>query len=96
LPPSVVERFGGEQALDLPVPKFQDKSNIILVVAGSSAAKFSTILGGWAAGVYSTPTSARIGTEGALEIRGRSGAGMDKRRSGGKDLGAFEPRIRRG
>ena len=39
LPPSVVQRFGGEAALDHPVPKFQDKSNIILVVAGSAAAK---------------------------------------------------------
>ena len=61
LPPEIVERFGGEAALDMPIAKFRDKSNIILVVAGSSAAKFSTILGGWAGGVYSTPTSAKIG-----------------------------------
>ncbi len=61
LSPDIVERFGGEASLDLPVAKFRDKSNIILVVAGSAAAKFSTILGGWAGGTYSTPTSARIG-----------------------------------
>jgi len=95
LPPSIIDRFGGEAALDVPVPKFRDKSNIILVVAGSSAAKFSTILGGWAGGVYSTPTSAMIGPSGALTIRGARGADMDKRASGGRDLGAFEPNIRR-
>ena len=61
LPADIVERFGGEAALDTPVAKFRDKSNIILVVAGSPAAKFSTILGGWAGGVYSAPTSAKIG-----------------------------------
>ena len=95
LPPGIVERFGGEAALDAPVPKFRDKSNIILVVAGSAAAKFSTILGGWAAGVYSTPTSAKIGPSGALTIRGSRESDMDKRRSGGRDLGAFEPSLRR-
>lgn len=62
LPTSIIERFGGEAALDTPVPKFRDKSNVILVVSGSSAAKFSTILGGWATGAYSRPTSKRIGS----------------------------------
>ena len=62
LPPDIIDRFGGEAALDFPVPKFRDKDNIILVVAGSAAAKFSTILGGWAGGAYSMPTSARIGS----------------------------------
>ncbi|MCY4619986.1 MAG: TlpA family protein disulfide reductase [Chloroflexi bacterium] len=94
LPQSVVERFGGEAALDLPVPKFREKSNIILVVAGSSAAKFSTILGGWAGGAYSVPTSATIGPTGALEVRGSRGSDMDKRSSGGRELGAFEPSVR--
>ena len=61
LPPDIVERFGGEAALDHPVPKFREKSNIILVVAGSPAAKFSTILGGWAGGAYSMPASSKIG-----------------------------------
>ena len=61
LPPGIIKRFGGEAALDHPVAKFQKPENIILVVAGSPAAKFSTILGGWAGGVYSTPTSQRIG-----------------------------------
>ena len=61
LPPSIIQRFGGEAALDRPVSKFANPEQIILVVAGSPAAKFSTILGGWAAGVYSTPTSKRIG-----------------------------------
>ena len=61
LPPNIIERFGGEAALDRPVAKFQKPENIILVVAGSAAAKFSTILGGWAGGVYSTPTSAVVG-----------------------------------
>ena len=61
LPPNIIERFGGEAALDRPIAKFQKPENIVLVVAGSGAAKFSTILGGWAGGVYSSPTSSVIG-----------------------------------
>ncbi len=95
LPPSVVERFGGEAALDLPVSKFREKSNIILVVAGSSAAKFSTILGGWAGGAYSVPTSATIGPNGVLEVRASRESDIDKHNSGGRNLGAFEPSVRR-
>lgn len=61
LPPNIIERFGGEAALDRPVAKFQKPENIILVVAGSASAKFSSIVGGWAGGAYSTPTSAVVG-----------------------------------
>lgn len=60
LPPNVINRFGGEAALDRPVAKFMKPEQIVLVVAGSASAKFSSILGGWATGAYSTPTSAVI------------------------------------
>ncbi len=50
-----------EAELDRPIPKFRSPDNIHIVVAGSEAGKFSSILDGWASGsVGSIPTSRKI------------------------------------
>ena len=38
------------EALDTPVPKFRRDDDILIVVAGGTAGKFSALLGGWASG----------------------------------------------
>ena len=48
-------------ALDRLVPKFQDDHDILIVVAGGTAGKFSAVLGGWSAGgMSSTAVTVRI------------------------------------
>jgi hypothetical protein len=37
-------------ALDTPVPKFRRDDDILIVVAGGTAGKFSAVVGGWASG----------------------------------------------
>ena len=39
-----------QEALDRPVPKFSRPDDILIVVAGGTAGKFSAVLGGWAPG----------------------------------------------
>ena len=38
------------EALDTPVPKFKQDSDILIMVGGGTAGKFSAVLGGWASG----------------------------------------------
>ena len=38
------------EALDIPLPKFRRDDDILIVVAGGTAGKFSAMLGGWASG----------------------------------------------
>ncbi len=39
-----------EEALARPVPKFKENSDILIMVGGGTAGKFSAFLGGWASG----------------------------------------------
>ena len=52
LPPSWLGADGQPtpEALERPVPKFARPEEIIIVVAGGTAGKFSAVLGGWASG----------------------------------------------
>ena len=48
-------------ALDRPVPKFKQEDDILMVVAGGDAGKFSAVVGGWASGgITSTSVTRRI------------------------------------
>lgn len=49
--------------LDRPIPKFRQDDNILMVVAGGGAGKFSAVVGGWASGgISSTSVTRRIDT----------------------------------
>ena len=52
LPPDWLDANGQPtaEALDLPLPKFASPENILIMVAGGTAGKFSAAVGGWASG----------------------------------------------
>ena len=65
LPPDWLDANGRplSTALDRYLPKFQRDSDILIVVAGGSAGKFSAVVGGWASGgTSSTAVTKRIDT----------------------------------
>ena len=48
------------EALDRPFPKFTRPENILIVVAGGTAGKFSAAVGGWASGGLGSKAVTRV------------------------------------
>ncbi len=48
------------EALDRPFPKFSRPENILIVVAGGTAGKFSAVVGGWASGGLGSKAVTRV------------------------------------
>ena len=48
------------EALDRPFPKFSHPENILIVVAGGTAGKFSAVVGGWASGGLGSKAVTRV------------------------------------
>ena len=65
LPPELIGPDGHPttDALDTPLPKFSHDDNILIVVAGGTAGKFSAVLGGWASGAAGSTAVTRAITQ---------------------------------
>ena len=48
------------EALDRPFPKFSSPENVLIVVAGGTAGKFSAVVGGWASGGLGSKAVTRV------------------------------------
>ena len=68
LPPELLGPDGRPtaEALDTPLPKFRRDDDILIVVAGGTAGKFSAMLGGWASGAAGSTAVTREITDTTL------------------------------
>ena len=62
LPPEFIGPDGHPtaEALKTALPKFSQDDNILIVVAGGTAGKFSAVLGGWASGAAGSTAVTRV------------------------------------
>ena len=69
LPPELLGPDGRPtpEALDTPLPKFRRNDDILIVVAGGTAGKFSAVVGGWASGAAGSTAVTREITDATLQ-----------------------------